>query len=239
MAAAVKILANRIEEMENSFLTIFFEAATKMAQSTESKLFFIMESSDGIRKIGGTSELKQVFYAGRLFPRISDVAIGMDDSMGKKQTAAPYDTNLSHFGQKSRKRQGNFEPINAKKSKNSLENQWNNVLIKAEEHVDEEVVECEVEEEEQEMEEEDEQEVEEEDDQEVEDENFGVEDQPEHDCGTNEDDISFPSQWDTSCSGKKHKKDGFRGKQSAINFATENEWVEIGWNGELSSHHFY
>ena len=223
MAAAVKILANRMEEMENSFLTIFFEAATKMAQSTESKLFFIMESSDGIRKIGGTSDLKQVFYAGRLFPRNSDVAIGMDASMEKHQSTAPHDTNLGHFGQKPRKRQGNFEPVNAKKSKNSFENQWNNVLIKAEEHVDEEVVEFEVEREEEEQE----KEVEEEE-QEVEDEDLEVEDQPEYDCGIDEDNISFPSQWDMTCSGIEQKRDGFRGRQSAINIATKNNWVEIG-----------
>ena len=83
MASAIKFLATRIEEMENSFLTIFFEAATKMAESTESKLFFMMESTEGIRKIGGNKELKKLFYVGKLQPRNSDLTIGDDANVGE------------------------------------------------------------------------------------------------------------------------------------------------------------
>ena len=210
MASAVKFMANRMEEIENSFLTIFFEAATKMAQSTESKLFFIMESSDGIRKIGGTSDLKRVFYAGRLLPRNSDVTIGVDASMGRKQTVAPDDTNPNSLGQKPRKRRGKFEPIIAKRSRKSLENIWNDDhikdldIIKVEGHEDEEVVEEEEEEYGQEMEEEE---------HEVEDEDFEVEDQPVGDCGIEEeDDINIPSQWEMPSSRKDYKKGDIGGR---------------------------
>ena len=75
MAAAAKILANKMEELENSFLFIFFEAANKIAKSTESKLFFIMESSDGVRKIGGNQELRELFQIGTLVPQYSDIVM--------------------------------------------------------------------------------------------------------------------------------------------------------------------
>ena len=78
MASAIKFLATRMEEMENSFLSIFFEAASKVAESTESKLFFMMESSDGVRKIGGNRELKKLFQLRRLLPQKTDVTLGED-----------------------------------------------------------------------------------------------------------------------------------------------------------------
>ena len=78
MASAIKFLATRMEEMENSFLSIFFEAASKVAESTESKLFFMMESSDGVRKIGGNRELKKLFQLKRLLPQKTDVTLGED-----------------------------------------------------------------------------------------------------------------------------------------------------------------
>ena len=79
MAAAVRLLASQMEAMENSFLTIFFEAANKITESTDSKLFFMMETSDGIRKVGGNRELKYLFRVGGLTPRDDDVIIGDDN----------------------------------------------------------------------------------------------------------------------------------------------------------------
>ena len=90
MAAAVKFLANRMEEMENSFLSIFFEAANKIADSTESKLFFMMESSDGIRKIGGCQELRELFQIGALLPQNSDVIMGEGSSSKETQPNENY-----------------------------------------------------------------------------------------------------------------------------------------------------
>ena len=78
MASAIKLLANRMEEMEKSFLAIFFEAANKIAISTESKLFFMMESSDGIRTIGGNEELQELFQIGALLPKNTDVILEDD-----------------------------------------------------------------------------------------------------------------------------------------------------------------
>ena len=101
MASAVKFLATRMEEMENSFLTIFCEAASKIAQSTESKLFIMMESSDGIRKVGGNCELKALYQLGRLLPQTSDLVLGDDE-----QTVCRPETVESFVGfkNKSRKR---------------------------------------------------------------------------------------------------------------------------------------
>ena len=74
MASAIRFLATRMEKMENSFLSIFFEAASKIAESTESKLFFMMESSDGVRKIGGSHDLRKLYEIGQLSPQNTDVA---------------------------------------------------------------------------------------------------------------------------------------------------------------------
>ena len=79
MASAIKLLADRMVEMEKSFLAIFFEAANKIATSTESKLFFMMESSDGIRSIGGNPELLALFHIGALLPKNTDVTL--DDGL--------------------------------------------------------------------------------------------------------------------------------------------------------------
>ena len=194
MAAAGKNLANRIEEMENSFLTIFFEAATKMAQSTESKLFFIMESSDGIRKIGGTSELKELFHVGRLLPRNSDVAIGEDAQIGESQSTSK-DNSLNLLDQKPRKRRGKSDPVNPKKSRKFLEDiQWNDVQIKEEQRVNDD----------------DDEEREEVEDEREADEDDG-EDQPVGDYGIEgENDIAIPSQWAIQSFGVDHEKGDVR-----------------------------
>lgn len=81
MASAIKLLATQMEAMEASFLTIFFEAANKIANLTESKLFFLMESSDGIRKIGGHPELKLAFETGGLSHRSGDVLLDEDEGI--------------------------------------------------------------------------------------------------------------------------------------------------------------
>ena len=79
MASAIKLLATQMEAMEASFLSIFFQAANKISNLTDSKLFFLMETSDGIYKIGGNSDLKLLFQAGKLAPRNSDVVIDEED----------------------------------------------------------------------------------------------------------------------------------------------------------------
>ena len=75
MAAAIKLLATQMEAMEASFLSVFFEAANKIANLTDSKLFFLMESSDGVRKVGGHKELKLAYELGQLSPRNNDIEI--------------------------------------------------------------------------------------------------------------------------------------------------------------------
>ena len=82
----MKYLANRMEELENSFLTIFFEAANKIAECTESKLFFLMESSDGMRKIGGNRDLRYMYQVGGLMPQNTDMTMAMgEDGMTMQQ----------------------------------------------------------------------------------------------------------------------------------------------------------
>ena len=65
MASTIRLLA-QMREVENSFLTIFFEYTSKIAELTQSKLFVVMETSNGIRRIGGNKELKQAFLSGTL-----------------------------------------------------------------------------------------------------------------------------------------------------------------------------
>ena len=79
MASAIKLLATQMEAMEASFLTVFFQAANKIADLTESKLFFLMETSDGVHKIGGNAELKMLFQTGQLMPKNDDVIIDEEE----------------------------------------------------------------------------------------------------------------------------------------------------------------
>ena len=62
-----------MEAMEASFLSIFFEATSKIADLTESKLFCLMETSSGIWKIAGHPDLKFAFKSGNLLPRNNEV----------------------------------------------------------------------------------------------------------------------------------------------------------------------
>ena len=75
MASAIRVLATEMEEMENSFLAIFFEYTNKIAELTQSKLFVVMESSDGLRRIGGHTKLKRAFQSGALSGHQSDVVM--------------------------------------------------------------------------------------------------------------------------------------------------------------------
>ena len=68
-----------MEAMEASFLTVFFQAVNKIADLTDSKLFFLMETSDGVHKIGGNPELKFLFQAAKLLPRNSDVVFDEEE----------------------------------------------------------------------------------------------------------------------------------------------------------------
>ena len=65
-----------MSDMESSFLTIFIDAASKMADLTKSKLFVVFQSSDGSRQIGGNNELVSTFQSGFLMPQPSDGVLG-------------------------------------------------------------------------------------------------------------------------------------------------------------------
>jgi len=67
--------------MENAFLAIFFDYTNKIAELTQSKLLVVMETSDGLRRIGGHAELKQAFLSGALSYRQSDVMMDEDGLM--------------------------------------------------------------------------------------------------------------------------------------------------------------
>ena len=45
-------LRNMLVEMESAFISIFFEAASQVAQVAQSKIFVVLESSDGLRLVG-------------------------------------------------------------------------------------------------------------------------------------------------------------------------------------------
>jgi len=64
-----------MEAMEASFLSVFFQAANKIANLTESKMFFLMETSDGVHKVGGNAQLKVLFQTGQLIPKNTDIII--------------------------------------------------------------------------------------------------------------------------------------------------------------------
>lgn len=131
MASAIKLLATQMEAMEASFLTIFFEAANKIANLTESKLFFLMESSDGIRKIGGHSELKLAFETGGLLHRSGDVLLDEDEGINITTSGIEGypDSNGSHSAQ-SKKR----------KSSDSIENQADSTAKSRRQEIDDLVV---------------------------------------------------------------------------------------------------
>ena len=122
MASAIKLLATQMEAMEASFLSIFFEAANKIANLTESKLFFLMESSDGIRKIGGHPELKLAFETGGLLHRSGDVLLDEDEGINITNSGIegyPDSISAQHSAQHS------AHSAQSKKRKNtdSIENQ--------------------------------------------------------------------------------------------------------------------
>ena len=67
-----------VTQIESSFLSIFFDAASKMANLTESKLFLLMESAEGRRRIGGDRRLTRAFRNGRLLPTPADQTISSE-----------------------------------------------------------------------------------------------------------------------------------------------------------------
>lgn len=68
MADAIKML---VMQMESAYLSVFVDAASKLADLAESKLFVVFESSNSRRRIGGDDELAD-FKAGQLRPKITD-----------------------------------------------------------------------------------------------------------------------------------------------------------------------
>ena len=45
-------LRNMLADMESAFISILLEAACKMGKVAESKVFILMESTDGLRSVG-------------------------------------------------------------------------------------------------------------------------------------------------------------------------------------------
>ena len=107
MASAIKLLATQMEATETSFLSILFEAVSKFAELTESKLFFMVESSDGVRKVGGHNELKMAYEMGRLLPQNNDILID-DKAQETTLDADSYADTNDRCSWESRKRKGSL-----------------------------------------------------------------------------------------------------------------------------------
>jgi len=77
MASASQLLTliSQLESMESSFMSIFLEALSKMANLTQSQLFVIFETPQGRRRIAGHEPLKQAFKAKLLVPQSDDVEL--------------------------------------------------------------------------------------------------------------------------------------------------------------------
>ena len=69
MAAVIKSIAT---EMETAYFSIIIEAALKMANISQSKLFIVHDSSDGLRHLCGDQDLINCFQSGDLIPQSSD-----------------------------------------------------------------------------------------------------------------------------------------------------------------------
>lgn len=124
MASAIKLLATQMEAMEASFLSVFFTAANKIALLTDSKLFFLMETSDGVHKIGGNQELKFLFQSAKLLPRNSDLVF--DEEEAEEEVApsssfieTPFSKITSALKESPKKRKSNDESGMKKSAKRS------------------------------------------------------------------------------------------------------------------------
>ena len=115
MAAAIKLLATQMEAMEASFLSVFFEAANKIANLTDSKLFFLMESSDGVRKVGGHKELKLAYELGELSSLNNDIEI--NDKAFEGSTPTPSVESFPDSNNRKRKMNHPLEKQTGSKSK--------------------------------------------------------------------------------------------------------------------------
>jgi len=69
MAATIRSIAT---EMESSFFSIIIEAAIKMAHISESQIFILHDSSDGLRHLHGDDNLIDQFQSGHLVSKYSD-----------------------------------------------------------------------------------------------------------------------------------------------------------------------
>ena len=110
MASMIKLMATQMEAMETTFLSIFFDAASKMAELTSSKLFFLMETADGTRRIGGHADMKAAFMLATLLPQPSDVIIDSEkDTDQTEVTEQPLPRQSQELSNCVRKRRGNEE----------------------------------------------------------------------------------------------------------------------------------
>ena len=57
-------LRNMLADMESAFISILLEAACKMGQVVESKVFILMESTDGLRSVGMLLEATGIHLKG-------------------------------------------------------------------------------------------------------------------------------------------------------------------------------
>ena len=65
-------IKSMVTQMETAFLSIFCDAAMRVANLADSQVFILFESSDGCRHIGGDDSMLAEFQAGQLFPRTTD-----------------------------------------------------------------------------------------------------------------------------------------------------------------------
>ena len=65
-------IRNLLTDMESSFISIFLDAACRVAEVAESKLFVLLESTDGLRRVGGDKDLLNSFFAGKIGPQVAD-----------------------------------------------------------------------------------------------------------------------------------------------------------------------
>ena len=121
MASTIRLLATQMEDMENSFLSIFFESANKIAELTQSKLFVVMETSDGLRRIGGDPEMRRAFQLGTLRPRPSDVEV--DEEENSRSSHKSHTSSMPEREPLSRKRKSleRYESNSSKYSRGESE----------------------------------------------------------------------------------------------------------------------
>jgi len=93
--------------MESALVSIFIDAIEKVAAVTGFKLFLLLESPDGVRRLGGDGEMVDAFLKGPSVPEVSDQTVETrEDSyeIGADCEEACCGLDSSDAGRRSRKR---------------------------------------------------------------------------------------------------------------------------------------